>query len=238
MIRFYAPEIACSPFLPESDSQHCCKVLRMQSGDEIAIVDGKGNLFRCRIVNAHHKRTEVEIIERVALPPVWDYNITIAVAPTKHLDRMEWLVEKLVEIGVNRIVPIKCMRSERKEIKIERLEKIAVSAMKQSLKAVLPSIEEMTPLPKFIDSLSADDQRFVAYCDDWVERKLLAREYRPGSSVAVLIGPEGDFSPEEIRMALDADFVAVTLGDNRLRTETAALVACDTFHIINQAYQC
>ena len=238
MIRFYAPEIAVSPILPESDSQHCCKVLRMQSGDEIEIVDGRGSLYRCRIVTAHHKRTEVEIIKRIDLPPVWNCDITVAVAPTKHLDRMEWLVEKLVEIGVNRIVPIKCMRSERKEIKVERLEKIAVSAMKQSLKAVLPAIDEMTPLPVFLASLPDGLQRFVAYCDDWVERRLLAREYRPGSSVAVLIGPEGDFSPEEIRMALDARFVPVTLGDNRLRTETAALVACDTFHIINQANQC
>lgn len=238
MIRFYAPDIAVSPFLPESDSQHCCKVLRMQSGDVIDLVDGRGSLYRCRIVNAHNKRTEVEIVERVDLPLVWNYDITIAVAPTKHLDRMEWLVEKLVEIGVNRIVPIKCMRSERKEIKVERLEKIAISAMKQSLKAVLPVIDEMTSLPKFLASISDDTERFVAYCDDWVERKLLAQGYRPGTSVAVLIGPEGDFSPEEIRMALNAGFIPVTLGDNRLRTETAALVACETFHIINQANHC
>lgn len=235
MIRFYAPDIASNPFLPESDSQHCSKVLRMQPGDEVEIVDGKGRLYKCRLVTAHHKRTEVEIIEGVDLPPVWSYDITIAVAPTKHLDRMEWLVEKLVEIGVNRIVPIKCMRSERKEIKVERLEKIAVSAMKQSLKAVLPTIEEMTPLPVFLKSVDRSYQRFVGYCDERVERKSLARAYKPGSSVAMLIGPEGDFSPEEIKMTLDAGFVAVTLGDNRLRTETAALVACDTFHIINQA---
>ena len=150
---------------------------------------------------------------------------------------MEWLVEKLVEIGVNRIVPIRCMRSERKEIKTERLEKIAVSAMKQSLKAVLPRIDEMMTLSSFLKSIDKDEQKFVAYCDDWVERRLLAREYKPGSSVAVLIGPEGDFAPEEIKMTLDSGFVPVTLGDNRLRTETAALVACDTFHVINQAFQ-
>lgn len=237
MIRFYAPDIDHSLFLPESDSQHCCRVLRMQAGDCIEIVDGRGALYRCRIVSAHSKHTEVEIIERCDLPTVWNYNITVAVAPTKHLDRMEWLVEKLVEIGVNRIVPIRCMRSERKEIKTERLEKIAVSAMKQSLKAVLPCIDEMMSLSSFIASVKGEDQRFVAYCDDWVERKLLAREYKPGSSVAVLIGPEGDFAPEEIKMTLDSGFVPVTLGDNRLRTETAALVACDTFHIINQAFQ-
>ena len=236
MIRFYAPDIDCSPFLPESDSQHCCRVLRMQTGDEIEIIDGRGYLYRCRIVNAHSKRTEVETLERVALPPVWPCHITVAVAPTKHLDRMEWLVEKLVEIGVDRIVPVRCMRSERKEIKVERLEKNAVSAMKQSLKAVLPVIEEMTPLPRFIESVESGTLRFVAYCEDSVERKLLAREYRPGSSAAVLIGPEGDFSHEEIRAAIDTGFVPVTLGDNRLRTETAALVACDTIHIINQAF--
>lgn len=237
MIRFYAPDINQSPFLPESDSQHCCRVLRMQTGNCIEIVDGRGALYKCRIVTAHNKRTEIEIIERIELPPVWQYNITVAVAPTKHLDRMEWLVEKLVEIGVNRIVPIRCMRSERKELKTERLEKIAVSAMKQSLKAVLPQIDEVMSLQSFLISVDKSDQRFVAYCDDWVERKLLAREYRPGSSVTVLIGPEGDFSPEEIKMTIDNGFVPVTLGDNRLRTETAALVACDTFHIINQAFQ-
>lgn len=237
MIRFYAPDIATNPFLPESDSQHCCKVLRMQAGDSIEIVDGLGSLYRCKIISAHHKKTEVEIIERIDYPSVWSYDITIAVAPTKHLDRMEWLVEKLVEIGVNRIVPIKCMRSERKELKTERLEKIAVSAMKQSLKAVLPQIDEMMPLQTFLSSVDSADQKFVAYCDDSVERKLLAREYRPASSVTVLIGPEGDFSPEEIKRTLDGGFVPVTLGDNRLRTETAALVACDTFHIINQAFQ-
>lgn len=237
MIRFYAPDIDHSSVLPESDSQHCCKVLRMQAGDCIEIIDGRGSLYKCRITTAHHKRTEVEIVERVDLPPVWPFNITVAVAPTKHLDRMEWMVEKLVEIGVNRIVPIRCMRSERKEIKTERLEKIAVSAMKQSLKAVLPRIDEMMPLAAFLSSVDKSDQRFVAYCDDWVERKLLAREYRHGESVAVLIGPEGDFSPEEIKMTIDEGFIPVTLGDNRLRTETAALVACDTFHIINQAFQ-
>ena len=235
MIRFYAPDIEQSPLLPESDSQHCCRVLRMQSGDEIEIVDGRGSLYRCRIINAHSKRTEVEVIERVAMPAVWPCRITVAVAPTKHLDRMEWLVEKLVEIGVDRIVPVRCMRSERKEIKVERLEKIAVSAMKQSLKAVLPAIDEMTPLPRFLETVAPDDRRFVAYCDDWVERRLLAREYKPGDSVSVLIGPEGDFSPEEIHAAIDAAFIPVSLGDNRLRTETAALVACDTMHIINQA---
>lgn len=235
MIRFYAPDIAQTSVLPESDSQHCCRVLRMQAGDFVEVVDGRGTLYRCKIVTAHSKRTEIEIVDRMALPPVWDFNITVAVAPTKHLDRMEWMVEKLVEIGVNRIVPIRCMRSERKELKIERLEKIAVSAMKQSLKAVLPQIDEMMPLKTFVNTIDKSDLRYVAYCEDWLERKLLAREYRPGASVTVLIGPEGDFSREEIELLLASGFTAVTLGDNRLRTETAALVSCDTFHIVTQA---
>lgn len=234
MIRFYAPDINSDPILPESDSQHCCRVLRMQAGDEIEVVDGKGGLYRCRIAVAHSKRTAVEIIERVDLPPVWPMEITVALAPTKHVDRMEWLVEKLVEIGVNRIVPIRCARSERKEIKTERLEKIAVSAMKQSLKAVLPEIAGMMPLKQFLNECRSE-QKFVGYCDDAVERRLLSREYKPGRDVAVLIGPEGDFSPDEINSVMSVGFVPVTLGDNRLRTETAALVACDTFHILTQA---
>lgn len=234
MIRFYAPDIETNPILPESDSQHCCRVLRMQAGDEIEIVDGKGGLYRCRIVTAHNKRTAIEVVERVELPAVWPMKITVAVAPTKHIDRMEWLVEKLVEIGINRIVFVKCDHSERKEIKTERIEKIAVSAMKQSLKAILPEITDMMPLSEFIAGC-VDEQKFVGYCDDEVDRRLLAREYKAGSDVTMLIGPEGDFSPEEISLLMAAGFVPVTLGDNRLRTETAALVACDTFHIITQS---
>lgn len=233
MIRFYAPDILTSATLPESDSQHAVRVLRMQAGDSVEVVDGRGNLYRCRLAVAHAKRAQLEIVETVQLPKVWPNRITVAVAPTKHNDRMEWLVEKLVEVGVDRIVPLRCDRSERKEIKTERLEKIAVSAMKQSLKAALPQIDDMMPIKEFIRSVD-DTQRFVAYCDDRVERRLFAKNYRPGADVTLLIGPEGDFSPSEIELALDCGFVAVTLGDNRLRTETAALVACDTCHIINQ----
>ena len=160
----------------------------------------------------------------------------MAIAPTKHNDRMEWLVEKLVEIGIDRIVPLRCRYSERKDINRDRLEKIAVSAMKQSLKAILPVIDEMTPYDKFIASVDPQDQRFIAYCDPDIPRRLMAKEYRPGADTVILIGPEGDFSKDEIREALDSGWMPVTLGDNRLRTETAALVACDTCHIINQLH--
>lgn len=233
MIQFFAPDIESSDTLPESDSQHAVRVLRMKTGDTIEVVDGKGHRFLCRLIDPHPKHAVVEVIERIDLPPVWSNKIIIGIAPTKHLDRMEWVVEKLTEIGVNRIVPLRCRHSERKELKRERLEKIAVSAMKQSLKATLPTIDEMTDFKRFVTSVDTE-QRFIAYCDDEVERKLLAKEYRPNTDTTILIGPEGDFSHEEVKLALDNGFIPITLGDNRLRTETAAVVACDTCHIINQ----
>ncbi len=205
----------------------------MRPGDEIEVIDGKGFRYRCRITEAHQKHTGIEIIDQQNIPLSWPQFITVAVAPTKHLDRMEWMVEKLTEIGVNRIVPILCHRSERREIKTERLEKIAVSAMKQSLKTVLPEILPMTPVEKIISGYS-DAQRFIAYCDRAIPRHMLATSYRPGHNAIIMIGPEGDFDQIEINDALDAGWCPVSLGNNRLRTETAALVACDTFHILDQ----
>lgn len=233
MIQFFAPDIEKCDTLPESDSQHAVRVLRMKAGDRIEVVDGKGKRFVCRLVDPHPKHAVVEIEESIEQPPVWSNQIVIGIAPTKHLDRMEWVVEKLTEIGVNRIVPLRCRHSERKELKRERIEKIAVSAMKQSLKATLTTIDEMTDFKRFVASVDTK-QRFIAYCDDVVERKLLAKEYLPNTDTTILIGPEGDFSQEEVKLALDNGFIPITLGDNRLRTETAALVACDTCQIINQ----
>ena len=153
MIQFYAPDIAETLTLPESDSRHAVKVLRMTEGEELQVIDGRGNVYTCRLVDAHPKRAGVEIAECRRQPLPWSQQIVVAVAPTKHMDRMEWLVEKLTETGVNRIVPLLCDRSERREIKTERLEKIAVSAMKQSLKAVLPVIDPMTPLRQAVGGL-------------------------------------------------------------------------------------
>lgn len=205
----------------------------MQPGDEVVVVDGRGGRFVCRLLDNNPKRTAISIVSSEKVMPVWQEHITVMVAPTKNNDRMEWLVEKLVEVGVNRIVPVRCRFSERKEIKRERLEKIAVSAMKQSLKAVLPEITEMLPLDVAVSRFDAE-QKFVGYCDNSVERRLLAKTYKPGSDVSLLIGPEGDFSPEEIVRLLEKGYVPVTMGDNRLRTETAALVAVTTCHVINQ----
>lgn len=232
MIQFYSPDIASTLTLTESDSRHAVKVMRMEPGDGLQVIDGKGNLYVCRLVDAHPKRAGVEIVECRPQSLSWPQQLTVAVAPTKHLDRLEWLVEKLTEIGVNRIVPILCDRSERRELKTERLEKIAVSAMKQSLKAVLPEILPLTPL-KNITGMMPGAGRYVAYCDEAVGKTDFAKVYEPGHDTLILIGPEGDFTPDEIRTTLEAGFRPVTLGDNRLRTETAALYALSACHIID-----
>ncbi len=237
MIRFYAPDIESTATLPETESGHAVRVLRKQPGDTIEVVDGRGNLFGCTLLDAHPKHAMVRIDYRTPLPKVWKPSITVAVAPTKHLDRMEWLVEKLVEIGIDRFVPLLCSRSERKEIKRERLEKIAVSAMKQSLKATLPLIDEMVPIGGFLNSLcDSDCLKYMGYCDERTPRTLLARNYVAPKDVAIMIGPEGDFDPVELKMAIyGSGFEPISMGDNRLRTETAALVAVNTIHTLNQA---
>lgn len=232
MIQFFAPDIETTLTLPESDSQHCVKVLRKQPGDIIEAVDGKGTRFTCRLLEAHQKHAKVEIIGREKIAPYWKGRITVAVAPTKHLDRMEWMVEKLTETGFDTLVPLLCRWSERKELKTERLEKIAVSAMKQSLKATMPEILPMTPFRRFVEAVKDVEQKFIAHCDSHTERRLLSREYTPGADCVIAIGPEGDFSPEEIQLAVDAGFRPVSLGDARLRTETAGLLACHTLHTV------
>lgn len=220
--------------MPEVESGHCVRVLRHQPGDTFEVVDGKGGLFTVRLVDPHPKRAMVEIVERKEQPCYWTGRIVLAVAPTKNMDRMEWLVEKATEVGMDGFVPLLCRFSERKEIKRERLEKTAVSAMKQSLKAALPEIEEMMPFARFIDQYRGFSGKFIAHCVDDGHRRLLSRECRPEEDTVVLIGPEGDFSPEEIKTALDAGFMPVSLGDARLRTETAALTALETLHIVRQ----
>jgi len=236
MIRFYAPDIENTHALPEPESAHAVRVLRKKAGDEIEVVDGKGCLYYCRLLTEHPKSAALEIIERTNLPKIWKPQICLAVAPTKHNDRMEWLLEKAVEIGIDCFVPVLTARSERKQINVDRLEKIAVSAMKQSLKAVMPVISPMTPLKKYLNSVDHEAQNFVGWCDKESDRKLLAKTCRPILDTNILIGPEGDFTAEEISACLNSGFTAVTMGDNRLRTETAALVGVDTVHIINQVF--
>ena len=235
MHRFYCPDIADTLTLGEEDSKHCVKVLRMTGGDLIEIVDGNGNLYTCRITMAHPKRCAVEVVERVEQLPHWGCRIVLGIAPTKHLDRMEWLAEKCVEMGVDRIVPLRCHNSERTVLKTDRLKKIMVSAMKQSLKATLPQLDELTPVEQLMRE-PFDGVRCIAYCDELLpreQRQTLASAYKPGSDVMVLIGPEGDFSPEEVQVARESGFAPVTLGDSRLRTETAGMMAVAFIHALN-----
>lgn len=237
MIQFYCPDIEANPVLPESDSNHAVRVLRMREGEILQVIDGRGHAYDCRLINANSKKATVEVISKRDMPLPWNYEVTVAVAPTKSMDRMEWMVEKLTEIGINRIVPLRCEHSERKELKTERLEKVAIAAMKQSLKAVMPRIDNMTPMLDFLAQPLAG-QKFIAHCDDGYARKELACQYQAGQSAIILIGPEGDFSPKEITAAIEAGFKPIALGANRLRTETAAIVAVDTCHILSLAAKC
>lgn len=234
MIQFYSPDIETTGLLPESDSAHCCRVLRMQAGDEVTVVDGKGGRYRCVITEAHPKHTSVEIVSKETVNPHWGVEITLAVAPTKHSDRMEWLLEKVTEMGVDRVVLLKCRRSERKVMKPERLEKIMVSAMKQSLKSTLPKIEEVTAFRDFVEGCDPDASKFFGYCSEEYPRQEFVRKCPRGGKVVVMIGPEGDFSPEEVEIAVSNGFLPVTFGGSRLRTETAALFAVAAIHVINQ----
>lgn len=232
MLMFYTPEITSTGELPEDESNHAVKVLRLSEGDQITLIDGKGTFYKALITRAHPKRCGVQIVEHYPDPNSWGCRIHIAVAPTKNMDRIEWFAEKSTEIGIDQITLLKCRFSERKEVKVERLNKILVSAMKQSLKATLPTLEAMTDFKKFVLQ-PFDGQKFIAHCYKDAERVLLKSLYKPESNMLILIGPEGDFSEEEVQLALDNGFLPVSLGSSRLRTETAALVACHTVHILN-----
>ena len=232
MHRFFAPDIATTLTLPEEESRHCVRVLRLAEGDEIEVIDGKGTLYRCRIAIAHNKHCAVEILSQEHCMPHWGAKIELAVAPTKNLDRIEWMAEKCTEMGIDRITPLLCTHSERKVLKTDRLHKILVAAMKQSLKAQLPQLDELTPIKDVINE-DFSGQRFIAYCDESLprdERKSLPQVYDPNKDAIVMIGPEGDFDPQEVEAALKAGFVPVTLGKSRLRTETAAMMAVAMMH--------
>ena len=230
---FYAPDIESVHELPEAESQHCVRVLRMGEGDEIGIVDGGGNKYLAEIVLAHPKRCGIRILKKSKVPNPWRAQVHVAIAPTKNLDRMEWFAEKVTEIGIDSIALLKCRFSERKELKLDRLNKILISAMKQSLKAVLPRLSEMEAFSDFVARPFAG-QKFIAHCYAEGERKELSEVYRPGENALILIGPEGDFSPEEVEQAIACGFQPVMLGQSRLRTETAGVVACHTIQVLNQ----
>lgn len=228
---FYTPDIRTKAELPEEEAQHCIRVLRLTTGDEITLTDGKGNFYRAEISAASNKRCLVNIIETVYQQPLWPCHLHIAMAPTKNMDRNEWFAEKATEIGFDELTFLNCRFSERKVIKTERIEKILVSAMKQSLKARLPQLNEMTDFDKFI-ARDFNGQKFIAHCYEG-EKPLLRDALHKGQDALVLIGPEGDFSEEEVKKAIEKGFIPISLGKSRLRTETAALVACHTMNLMN-----
>ena len=229
---FYTPDITIKPELPEEEAGHCIRVLRLGEGDEIVLTDGQGSFYKAAISRAHPKHCEVTLLESWKQPDLWNFNLHIAIAPTKNMDRMEWFVEKATEIGFDELTFLNCRFSERKVIKTERISKILVSAIKQSLKARLPQLNEMTDFNKFITQ-PFPGQKFIAHCYEG-EKPLLKDMVHPGEDALVLIGPEGDFSEEEVRKAAENGFIPISLGKSRLRTETAALVACHILNLQNQ----
>ena len=204
---FYTPDIQKSNELPEEEAQHCIRVLRLSIGDEITLTDGKGNFYKAEITVATNKRCFVNIKESIFQEPLWPCHLHIAMAPTKNMDRNEWFAEKATEIGFDELTFLNCRFSERKVIKTERIDRFIGQEFK--------------------------GQKFIAHCYEG-EKPLLKNILKPGEDALVLIGPEGDFSEEEVKKAIERGFVPISLGKSRLRTETAALVACHTLNLQNQ----
>ena len=229
---FYAPDIQTNPELPEEEAVHAIRVLRLQTGDEVTLTDGKGNFYRAEISTATHKHCLVNVQKTLPQAPLWEGHLHIAMAPTKNMDRTEWFAEKATEIGFDELTFLNCRYSERKVIKTERIHKILLSAIKQSLKARLPQLNEMTDFNRFIRQ-PFTGQKFIAHCYEG-EKQLLKDCLQRGEDALVLIGPEGDFSEEEVQEALVHGFRPISLGPSRLRTETAALVACHLMNLANQ----
>lgn len=232
MWLFYAPDIELTHELPQSEAVHAVRVLRMKEGDEISVTDGKGYMYKAVLTACTPKKCLVDILEKKEQPALWNGQVCIAVAPTKMMERNEWFVEKAVEIGIDRICFMRTCNSERCNINPERIERIAIAAMKQSYKAVLPKFDYMIG---FNDIVKApfDGIKCIAHLEDG-RRQLLQDVLLPNRNALVLIGPEGDFSPAEIELALANGFEPVSLGPSRLRTETAALVACHIANLKNQ----
>ena len=219
--------------LPDEEVVHAVRVLRMSVGDEMMLMDGVGSFYKAKVTLSTQKRCFYEIVESMPQERQWLGRIHLAIAPTKLIDRMEWLVEKATEIGIDELTFLNCQFSERQFIKLPRLEKIAVSAVKQSRKAYLPRLNEMVGFRDFI-SQHREVRRYIAHCYDEVPRQnlfdLLCKG-RPSDDTVVMVGPEGDFSIEEVRKAVDAGFLSVDLGTSRLRTETAGLASVMMVHL-------
>lgn len=233
MNYFYHPGLDTSvtqfPF-SEEESRHIIRVLRKKEGDTLKITNGKGYLFTAQIQQADPKRCIAKVLDtRKTIPP--RFELHLAVAPPKRLERFEWFLEKATEVGITGITPLFCQRSERQKLSVERLERVMQEAMKQSLRTFLPRLHPPVPYEEFLRR-EHPELRFIAHCEE-DEKMDLKRRVAPDKDVVVLIGPEGDFTRQEIQQAYEQGFLPVSLGESRLRTETAALVACVTINLIN-----
>ena len=225
MLLFYTPDICSNNYvLSEDESKHCVRVLRLSEGDILYLTDGKGNLYTAKIVDANAKRCVVTIIETQKKYGARNYFLHLAVAPTKNLERYEHLLEKITETGVDEITPLICNHSERRTVNPVRLEKVLIAAMKQSLKSFLPQLNVSQNFADFI-SQSFDGEKYIACCRPEIPRELFWNALPTNRRALVLIGPEGDFSDEEIRLAQQAGFRPVSFGESRFRTETAGMIA-------------
>lgn len=236
MQLFYDPNIVTSNSsytLSEEESKHCIRVLRLTTDDTLHITNGRGSMCRCRVTDPAPKRCRVEISQITEHYNQRPYRLTMAVAPTKSIERYEWFTEKATEIGVDKIIPIISFQSERRTLKSERIERIAIGAMKQSVKAYLPEIEEPS---KFMDVIAREFEgdKFIAHCNEDAEISLLKDLAQPNRDTIILIGPEGDFTMDEVAAAKAAGFKSISLGNTRMRTETAAIAATHTLFLTNQ----
>ncbi len=228
MNRFIATIEGNKALLKPDESFHCAKVLRQKAGDTVELIDGKGNFFEGILTRIHEKQCEAELTKGPVAQLMRTYQLHLAIAPTKNIDRTEWMLEKAVEIGIDEVSFIRCKNSERTVLKNDRMKKIAESAVKQSKQAFIPEIHD---LRKFEDMMELQaDTKLIAYCGDAQKTELRNLSFN-GKKVLILIGPEGDFSPEEVEIALARGFQAVSLGNSRLRTETAGLAAVMTLAI-------
>lgn len=232
---FYTPDISSNDYvLNEDESKHCIRVLRLGIGDRVHLIDGQGGLYLAEIVSENKKHVNLHVVEQTLEYQKRNHNLHIAVAPTKNIDRLEWFLEKATEIGIDSITPVICERSERRILKEDRLYKVITSAVKQSLQAYHPVLNPVTNLKDFLKQTSSDEFKMIAHCIEGEPRQYISQLATPGKSYTVLIGPEGDFSPAEIDLALQNGYKPLTLGNTRLRTETAALAACFEINYLNR----
>ena len=233
---FYVPDAANCTELPEEEATHALRVLRLKAGDEMMLMDGKGNYYRAEVTLAHTHHCCYAIKDVLPQERQWKGSVHLAIAPTKMMDRIEWMVEKAVEIGVDELSFLDCQFSERRIVKLPRIEKIVISAVKQSRKAWMPQVNEIKSFDDFINTISTE-HKYIAHCYDEIPRTYLFDALRLSSDTCdavVMIGPEGDFSIDEVRRAMDKGFKSVHLGTSRLRTETAGLSAVMMMQLANE----